>query len=179
LLTAMLAAAIGLPVFIEPVRDLSQLFPCMHHRCGCASAEACWRKCCCLSSTEKLAWAEEHGVLPPEYVLAEVSLPAMAEVESHPACGSKCCESAANLASEKPPAQESLGLVLLSDYSRCQGFSTVWLTLGHALPFVPRQAIVVADPLPRDWLRNASQPNIESRAISPVEPPPWRVPTAA
>src|SRR6185503_19775254 len=68
---ALLAASLGVPVFIEPQRDTSRPFPCMHHRCGCASAAACWHGCCCMSLAQKLAWAKEHGVTPPDYALAQ------------------------------------------------------------------------------------------------------------
>lgn len=43
-------------------------FPCQHRPCGCRTAEQCWRRCCCFSNTEKLAWAKRHHVTPPSYV---------------------------------------------------------------------------------------------------------------
>ena len=50
-------------------KDSSVPFPCMRKPCGCRSAEECWRKCCCFSHKQKLAWAEENGVKVPDYVL--------------------------------------------------------------------------------------------------------------
>ena len=59
---ALLAASLGVPVFIEPQRDISRPFPCMHHRCGCGSAEACWHGCCCMTLAQKrAAIAEARG----------------------------------------------------------------------------------------------------------------------
>ena len=50
-------------------KDSSVPFPCMRRPCGCRSAEECWRKCCCFSHKQKLAWAEENNVEVPDYVL--------------------------------------------------------------------------------------------------------------
>jgi hypothetical protein len=49
-------------------KDLSRPFPCAQRVCGCRSAEQCWRKCCCFSDAEKVAWADAHGVELPEFV---------------------------------------------------------------------------------------------------------------
>src|SRR6478609_8661381 len=38
---------------------------------SCASPEQCWRSCCCHSLAERMAWAQVHGVRPPEYAIAE------------------------------------------------------------------------------------------------------------
>jgi len=43
-------------------------YPCESCGCGCASATECWTHCCCHSEHERLMWAIEHGVLPPEGV---------------------------------------------------------------------------------------------------------------
>ncbi|HTQ39729.1 MAG TPA: hypothetical protein VMJ32_11930 [Pirellulales bacterium] len=42
----------------------------MNHRCGCQSAEECWRNCCCMTLEERLIWARENHVIPPDYALA-------------------------------------------------------------------------------------------------------------
>lgn len=60
----------GLPVPVPVVKDTSRPFPCQDHRCGCRSADQCWRSCCCLSHEQKLAWARENGVTPPAEMLA-------------------------------------------------------------------------------------------------------------
>src|SRR3954447_2511965 len=76
LLSAMLAAmyivtAAGIPL---PAGDLArksgEFFPCSGCACGCASAEQCWRSCCCHSLAERMEWAREHNVRPPEYAIA-------------------------------------------------------------------------------------------------------------
>src|SRR5207244_2374733 len=35
--------------------------------CGCRTAEECWRHCCCFSPEQRLAWAQDRGIQPPEY----------------------------------------------------------------------------------------------------------------
>lgn len=35
------------------------------------SANECWRHCCCFSLEEKIAWAVQNDVVPPDEVLAE------------------------------------------------------------------------------------------------------------
>jgi len=80
-------------------------YPCQAHRCGCRSAEQCWKACCCMSDLEKRMWAERNGVALPDYLLspspvvAEVSSPAVYQAE--PAARS-CCRSASSRSPVKP-----------------------------------------------------------------------------
>ncbi len=68
-LAGFLGGLIGVPMpKFQANKDRSRPFPCQDHRCGCISAEQCWRSCCCFTNIQKLAWAEQHGVTPPEYV---------------------------------------------------------------------------------------------------------------
>lgn len=64
------AATFGLPL---PALPATGPFPCQSHGCGCRSAEQCWRSCCCYSMEEKLAWARNKGVEPPDYVVEAVA----------------------------------------------------------------------------------------------------------
>lgn len=50
-------------------KDRTAPFPCQDHPCGCRSAKQCWKNCCCFSNKQKLAWAETHGVSPPDFVV--------------------------------------------------------------------------------------------------------------
>lgn len=67
-------AAVGLCAVGAPFphggggRSAAERFPCEACACGCPDAETCWRQCCCHTSSEKLAWAHEHGVTPPLFV---------------------------------------------------------------------------------------------------------------
>lgn len=49
-------------------KDRSQPFPCQHRPCGCRSADQCWKRCCCFTQAQKLAWAKRNGVTPPDFV---------------------------------------------------------------------------------------------------------------
>ncbi len=70
-----IVVAIGVPLpapaAATMAKDTSQPFPCMFSQCGCRTAEECWRHCCCHTLAERLAWARENHVTPPDYVLAE------------------------------------------------------------------------------------------------------------
>src|SRR4051812_9955523 len=73
ILAAMyIATAAGVPL---PAGDIAvkigESFPCSDHACGCTSAEQCWRSCCCHSLAERIEWAREHKVRPPEFAIAE------------------------------------------------------------------------------------------------------------
>lgn len=41
-------------------KDRSVAFPCMNSPCGCASADQCFRDCCCTTLAERLAFARRH-----------------------------------------------------------------------------------------------------------------------
>jgi hypothetical protein len=71
------------------------LYPCQDHPCGCRTAEQCWAgPCCCFTMREKVAWAAEHGIVPPQTAVQ------MAKEESNQAANDvvhtldsdeKCC----------------------------------------------------------------------------------------
>ena len=157
---AHLAVTIGFPlpeaVAIDPK---SKPFPCQHHRCGCRSAEQCWRDCCCMSMEEKLAWAEKNGVTPPDYVAAAVrkaaadrlaksdgdrlptssksccSAPRVAS-SSKPCCSaSPCCrQSSDKPAAAKAEIRRQIGWVIGSHALKCQGLAMHWVSCGAVLP---------------------------------------------
>lgn len=138
LLVVFFVGTIGLPVLSIPPK--SGRFPCENGPCGCATADHCWDKCCCHSDVEKLQWAIDHGVKPPDFLVARVGK-ALALVASAPTRPSCCCsksvgqcvteqsapigssEIAADEASRPPPAMR---LVLLEDAARCHGIDLIW-----------------------------------------------------
>ncbi len=71
LLLSVCSSFIPVPMGIgrSSEKDQSQPFPCMNRPCGCASAEQCWKQCCCFTNAQKVAWATQHGVTPPAYVV--------------------------------------------------------------------------------------------------------------
>jgi len=75
LLVGFVACVILLPMPVSlvskssPGKDVSEPFPCQNRPCGCRSAEQCWKKCCCFSNAEKVAWAKTNRVKLPGYVV--------------------------------------------------------------------------------------------------------------
>jgi hypothetical protein len=178
LVLALLVGSLGIPVLVNPERDLSQPFPCMHHRCGCGSAESCWQGCCCMTLSQKLAWAKEHGITPPDYALAAAEQDDCGVnegAEPPKTCGS-CSKHQQNCQTDETEAAGDghsleLGLVKIEDYNRCNGLASIWLTIGHAL--LPKVDVKLprTEPAPNSWDRVASQ-TAESFALSPATPPP-------
>ncbi|MFV0442408.1 MAG: hypothetical protein ACK5Q5_02430 [Planctomycetaceae bacterium] len=69
-LGSLCASFVPLPVMRPGLnKDRSTPYPCMDRPCGCRSADECWRSCCCFSNVEKVAWAKEHRVQLPAFVL--------------------------------------------------------------------------------------------------------------
>jgi hypothetical protein len=70
LLLGLVAEIAGIPVVSVAKKDRSRPYPCQDRPCGCASADECWHHCCCMNNKQKLAWAREHGITPPDFVIA-------------------------------------------------------------------------------------------------------------
>lgn len=68
--------ALLFPVPVAPTasqstdKDLSEPFPCQNRPCGCQSAAQCWKKCCCFTDTQKVAWAKANHVKLPDFVVS-------------------------------------------------------------------------------------------------------------
>jgi hypothetical protein len=166
LLTALVvfAGAVGIPLPQPVAKDTSRPFPCMHHACGCMTAESCWQGCCCLSVEQKLVWAKKHGVTPPN---------AFASKAAAAVTGDMCCSSGK---CDPSDAEESAGssdwhVVQIDAARRCQGLGSLWLILGQALP--PSES----DSFETDlnlicWLAPQSAAQAISPAFDPATPPP-------
>jgi hypothetical protein len=184
----MLAGTVGIPcaVPIPAGKEQSQPYPCMNHPCGCVSAEACWRDCCCLTASQKLAWAEAHGVIPPAHVLA-----AAAGEKLAPCCSAQSpvdettrqdrshdslargCHSVAKSALHPDEAREGgdsqLVLVLSNASRKCQGQAQIWLLLSTAMMTAP-----VSFSVDVECAGEAATfaPPLASRSLRPAVPPP-------
>jgi len=55
-------------------KDASSPFPCLFRTCGCLSANDCWKKCCCFSNAQKVAWAKKNNVQIPDFVSESAAL---------------------------------------------------------------------------------------------------------
>lgn len=158
-LAGVLAASLGVPLPALVVKTSSTPYPCQHHACGC-DADSCWRDCCCMSHQEKLAWARENGVTPPEFVVFAAQREAAQELArahdhkdcdgeaTHASCSaeSDCCSKPRSCCSTKPQtsAHESAHAEERRDSSseftlmflalRCRGVSVSVSMLPPCLP---------------------------------------------
>jgi hypothetical protein len=66
-----IVGGVPLPAGKKALSKGGELYPCSASSCGCDSAERCWSSCCCHTMAQRLEWAKEHGVRPPEFALAE------------------------------------------------------------------------------------------------------------
>jgi hypothetical protein len=189
LLVAIVAGTTGVPLPSWASKDTSVPFPCMHRKCGCRNAAACWNSCCCHTNAQKLAWAKKHGVQAPGFVVAAAERDAGAgspSVKTASCCASKlkattasCCStnSAAKAnkscctSSKSPEAKKLRGdWLVLEDARRCHGQAELWLMLGQALP--PAAELQPdCEPLAQDWLVLHSA-TAEILFSSPGERPP-------
>ena len=106
-LLSHLFATFGFPLLSPAPRHKrsSTPYPCQSRPCGCLTSEQCWAgDCCCFTLADKLAWAEENGVAPPEHVrpLVESRRPRPAPPKKKPCCAES--EPAAGPAATAEPA---------------------------------------------------------------------------
>ncbi len=193
---AHLAVTTGFP--LPQPKDLpagSARFPCEKHRCGCTSAEHCWRSCCCMSTAEKLAWAKQNGVTPPDYLLAAAAREPeqdsagsccshRRESEESPSCCAvahrSCCSKSddTELAKDATPGDhgqspEAQQLVWVHGIQaqRCQGLATMWVIAGAVLP-PPPPITAPVNVMPPVWFVPAKICRWQSLCSPPDVPPP-------
>jgi len=142
-----------------------------------------------MSTQEKLAWAKQHGVTPPEYVLAAAESDDSAG-EPTSCCASKqsppdstCCSSAAQddreetthtACASSPATQNSprqLGWIPGIQAQKCQGVSLLWLASGAVLPPPPPPKPPV-NSAPPQWCSHALVCRWQGIAAQPDVPPP-------
>jgi hypothetical protein len=188
LLVAVGASFVPLSIDVVSSRDKcqSQPYPCQNRPCGCASAEQCWRQCCCFTNVEKIAWARKQSVTLPAYVVqaatAELET-SVVEAEAEDDNGSpnheaaeqlECCKSSGseqqqNRETERPAEERSGQFVNVLDVLKCGGHGFFWNSLPPGL--IPDGDIPKLRIEPDRWDRPQSVlPNLI--AGDPPEPPP-------
>lgn len=186
----MTATGMPLPLGGRPHSD--ELYPCSNCACGCATAEQCWRSCCCHTLAERFAWAREHGVIPPDYAIAQAQAAGLnlAWLGSPkllpPCCAAKatCCQQKAKTCCSKSSpsccAQHSTaegatktsksGHIVAWRALACHGQSMNWLaavpTLIVVRPEVSHESPIVV------WLGPATSDSAAPGFSSPEVPPP-------
>jgi hypothetical protein len=193
---ATTASGVPLPQF-SSTSSSGESHPCRTHRCGCTTAEQCWKSCCCYSNREKVAWAAEHGVTPPAFVVAaaEVEAKPVATIEAGKIAEPACCRSkraccaksstclqatpaegshaGAPIArpAEKASTKTSIVFVTWLESRRCRGSTPTWMGVAISLPPSAPVDCPAFDPLVRPWTARptAAVPLVFS---PPAIPPP-------
>ena len=179
LIAGYLAGTIGFPLPARVSKDKSQPFPCQDHACGCQNAEECWRHCCCFTNEEKLAWARDHNVRPPEYVASTSPLGwGSARIrdsgDAKPTgctCGDKGCRPHhPNIAQSKATPQSHTKWVLGWAAQKCQGNGPWGMPTFVALRPPARVTCTFLDE-PVGYCSTPA-PLWSSSTSAPTEPPP-------
>lgn len=173
---------IPLPAPTTSPKDVSVPFPCQNRPCGCRSAEQCWKKCCCFTNPQKIAWAKAHGVTAPDYVYAAVNQPTTSETcgksccRSHEAAKSsdhsapqtpKCCATKTTVKQPESSAQTDYVLGVLAE--QCRGQSSFWNWLPWAVipePIILNLCTAIAT------AKDGSTCILPSISYQPPAPPP-------
>lgn len=192
------ATALGLPMPLPNAEIVGETaFPCQGKRCGCRTAEQCWKSCCCHTASERLAWARQRGIAPPRELVAlavresaagessaspvrsccaakrtccESRSPTRVEAESSTACSHSLPEQAAQ--PNRQPTRPS-GVVWISplDARGCRGEASAWITGPISLPAAPLKQLPGFEPQVQPLqVAVAVEPHCPS--FSPADPPP-------
>lgn len=135
LLATLGVGTVGFPSAPRVLKDRGTPFPCQDSPCGCPDAESCWLNCRCHSDAEKLAWAEQHQVVPPQEFLASLDLRVKQQSPSCPHCtsGSDSFESEpSDVAAASILATASADLpmgIFIDAFRRCRGLPLLWTVL--------------------------------------------------
>ncbi len=169
-------------------KDLSQPFPCQNRPCGCRSAEQCWKKCCCFTNSQKVAWAKANGVDLPDYVLAAAKKESAAVKKSCALCSKtkdngekpKCEESNASKDSQpktsatqapKALARTKSSKWVLSVYAaECQGQPSFSMCLPATI--IPARVVPVTTSVEMTEIVHETSERLSSTTLRPPLPPP-------
>ncbi len=169
-------------------KDLSQPFPCQNRPCGCRSAEQCWKKCCCFTNSQKVAWANANGVDLPDYVLAAAKKESAVVKKSCALCSKtkdngekpKCEESLTSKDSQpktsvtqapKALARTKSSKWVLSVYAaECQGQPST--TMCFPATIIPPRLVPVTNSLEMTEVVHEISERLNSTTLRPPLPPP-------
>ena len=161
-------------------RKSGEFYPCSDCACGCASAEQCWRSCCCHSMAERMAWARVHGRPPPDYAIAagaagpdrsgvarrpdwrgEVAIAVLCSRVDGRCAGVLSCEESLLYDHHEQPSESKSNRVIGWKALNCQGHSANWLA---AVPTLVSADSLQSQELPLvEWLGPAISEHCSSR----------------
>jgi hypothetical protein len=211
-LVGFVTANLGIPLIVPDAqfatggaaataKDKSIAFPCQDRPCGCLSAEACMRSCCCFSAEERLAWFRARNITPlPELIAAaeaeghsDAHKPCAhcVKVEQKPAASSCCTTNKANSADGCSQAANAVAVpkdettasaperkgwrvvfVIGSFAAKCRGMGPWSVTGVLAIP--PAAEVTYAF----DWSSAEDVMIVAPRLLSAIHSPPSRPPCA-
>jgi hypothetical protein len=186
-LLGVCASVLPIPLPSPPStdKDRSEPFPCQNRPCGCRSAEQCWKKCCCFTNSQKLAWAKANRVSAPQHVHLAAAQESKSSSCRKPCCAQKSmtgiCGRSSELSDEqcglcpkKAAAQHSQATdassyVIGALAEQCQGQSSFWNSLPWAV--MPDNAAfnVCCGVAAAAWEESSIRPTITYRP--PIPPP--------
>ena len=168
-----LAVALGLPIPLPraatatAAKDASKPFLCMNSPCGCRDADQCWHHCCCHTLAERLQWARQNHIQPPDDVIAE----AKAEgIEWNTSTDDDGCTGDDADQHEHHEHGAAPGRVVLSQMLECQGLGGHWLAAVVSL--LPPAAVRSTIPLIHLGGVALFQVRPTSLSADPPTPPP-------
>lgn len=169
-------------------KDLSQPFPCQNRPCGCRSAEQCWKKCCCFTNSQKVAWARANSVDLPDYVLAAAKKETTAVKKTCALCSKtknngkeSKCEQAIASRDRKPQssvtqapkvlARTKTSKWVLSVYAaECQGQPST--TICFPATIIPARVVPVTSSVEITEIVHEVSERLSSASLRPPLPPP-------
>ncbi|OYP38377.1 hypothetical protein [Rhodopirellula sp. MGV] len=164
-----LTGFISQPPLSNTSNQTAERFPCESCACGCPSAEHCWDRCCCHTDQEKLQWARENGVTPPQFLVDRVAN----ACDTAPAKTS-CCHCShrdrnnAVSKTTKPTVATGSKTLIFWKAAECRGLTYIWSLLAAAY-VSPMHRVILTEPLLIDRLGSFDETAISMR--TPPEPP--------
>lgn len=169
-------------------KDRSRPFPCAHRVCGCRSAEQCWKKCCCFTDAQKVAWADAQGVELPAFVRESAARAQHGDARTAERGNSRGVRACARCERETPAAWREGGTVGNDDTRGGDTVKSAGAPAGRAdqpaRPEIAGGVVIVQDALACqgiDWQwQFAPGTAPRSPVVDPgVEPPPVALPAPA
>jgi len=173
-LLALWLVALQLPVAF-PVggpsgKDRSIPFPCMDRVCGCLSWAQCWKRCCCTTKEERIAFAKALKITIPDEDDEQVAAAKPKPVSKVACCanvGGAACHSKMSRSKSAEPQGDS---VILSSVLRCRGLAMLLMQFAGVVATPaqerPKPPVVVDGRTP---VMNDLLVSVE---VSPPTPPP-------
>jgi hypothetical protein len=164
-------ATIGVPLDLPFAKHIIEYFPCMSCGCGCVDAEVCWRQCCCFNTDQKIAWAREHGVAVPDFLLAEAETAPACSADAELADLKPCCRKRILAARKAAKEQAATSGVLAIQMLKCQGMSLSFAALPPTItpPTVAAELALLPTDFVLPTITNFYEPPIFAAVIPPPE----------